>query len=322
MSSGLVIFSLFWCHLDILSACRRIHKPRSELWFRSTCICSPNPYLWESGGASTEVKTVLETLRLWLPTINRRMHQINSWRSRVVELSTSYVAEIEAAKAAAPESSRANSCSHPRFIITSLSLQSLSSSLIASSPIVLSSPPVLSSPLSPILFLSLSRRVPCSGVRRCVLTKHPEMIIFPPDLINIPSSKQHQSHDASSLHVSSWRLDASILLSIHPSTRASMLYHLSEVGSQGQQPQQGGPDVPLLGYFVQPLRLGTWGVCLSSMSWVFPGASYWWDEPRTPHQEHFIITFCVTNNQELLEHNSATFTLKQDPWILEFWLLL
>lgn len=39
-------------------------------------------------------------------------------------------------------------------------------------------PLLLSSPLLPILFISLSRRAPCSGVRLWVFAKHPEIMIL------------------------------------------------------------------------------------------------------------------------------------------------
>ncbi|TWW77684.1 hypothetical protein D4764_12G0010740 [Takifugu flavidus] len=80
------------------------------------------------------------------------------------------------------------------------------------------------------------------------------------------------------------------LLAAEEKEHPSIIYRLSGVGSQGQQPKQRGPDFPLPSYFFQL----AWGDSQafpdqsrdsrSNMSWVFPGASYWRDKPRTPHQ--------------------------------------
>ena len=74
-------------------------------------------------------------------------------------------------------------------------------------------------------------------------------------------------------------------ISIHP----SILYRLSR--SPGQQPEQGSPHFPLASHFIQLSRGGSRGVPRpaerhsgSCKSQVFPGASYRWDVPWTPHQ--------------------------------------
>ena len=79
--------------------------------------------------------------------------------------------------------------------------------------------------------------------------------------------------------------------SIHP----SIFYRLSGVRSRGQQPKQGSPDFPFPSYFIQ-LFLGDPEAFPGqpSVSWVFPGVSYQWDVPWTPHQGG-ILTRCPSH---------------------------